>query len=194
MLVQSFSNITMKLKLTNLLIAGLAIATVAIAPACTSDSDTATEPAEGDPAAESVDEAVDEDGGEGADTTAEGTEEEMTPEQMKELRAKTEIGSLGRAQQAFFLENSSFAGTIEELELGLSEETDSYKYSVEAEDGKVTTFAQAKTEDLLSFKSVVVVDENNNALTPPVICATSEPGMEAAEADRDPENLEEPCE
>jgi type IV pilus assembly protein PilA len=49
----------------------------------------------------------------------------------RQSEAKTYVGSINRAQQAFFLENSSFAGSVEELGIGVKTLTTYYKYTVE---------------------------------------------------------------
>jgi type IV pilus assembly protein PilA len=47
----------------------------------------------------------------------------------RESEAKTYVGSMNRAQQAFYLENNSFSSTLRGLELGISN-SDNYTYSI----------------------------------------------------------------
>lgn len=44
--------------------------------------------------------------------------------------AKQNIGSINRAQQAYFLENGTYADTIPVLGLGISTQTNNYKYVI----------------------------------------------------------------
>jgi type IV pilus assembly protein PilA len=47
----------------------------------------------------------------------------------RQSEAKTYVGSMNRGQQAFYLENATFAGTISALEIGISD-TKNYKYAI----------------------------------------------------------------
>ena len=47
-----------------------------------------------------------------------------------ESEAQTYIGSINRGQQAYFLESSDFADSLDKLGLGIQEETDNYKYEI----------------------------------------------------------------
>jgi type IV pilus assembly protein PilA len=59
----------------------------------------------------------------------------------KQTEAKNYVGSVNRAQQAYRIENNTFAGTITELEIGIPEETQSYTYSVTPTTGIATKTA-----------------------------------------------------
>lgn len=48
----------------------------------------------------------------------------------KQAEAKQNIGSLNRAQQAYFLENDSFATTIPEVGIGIKSQTVNYDYTI----------------------------------------------------------------
>lgn len=50
----------------------------------------------------------------------------------KQSEAKTYVGSMNRAQQAYYLENSTFAPTLPLLGLGIPEDTDNYDYTLSA--------------------------------------------------------------
>ena len=49
----------------------------------------------------------------------------------KESEAKTYVGSTVRAQQAYFLENSSFATNFAKVELGINTSTKNYAYTLD---------------------------------------------------------------
>jgi hypothetical protein len=70
------------------------------------------------------------------------------------------IGSMNRAQQAYYLEHSEFATTLRQLGLGISEETNFYRYAVVPQSdpsrGVIMT-AQSKSDELRSFTSAVWV-------------------------------------
>ena len=48
----------------------------------------------------------------------------------KQSEAKTYIGSMNRAQQAYYMENGEFTDAIPELGLGIQSSTDNYSYTV----------------------------------------------------------------
>lgn len=48
----------------------------------------------------------------------------------KQAQARQMIGVMNRAQQAFYLENKSFAKNIQTLEIGIKTETNDYSYSL----------------------------------------------------------------
>jgi len=48
----------------------------------------------------------------------------------KQSEAKTYVGSVNRAQQSFRIENTSFAGTIDELQIGIPTVTANYTYTL----------------------------------------------------------------
>ena len=53
-------------------------------------------------------------------------------DQARESEAKTYVGAMSRGQQAYFLENGTFAQSIEELQLGFSEST-LYRYTLDVD-------------------------------------------------------------
>ncbi len=48
----------------------------------------------------------------------------------KQSEAKTYVGSMNRAQQAYYLENSDFAPEVADLGLGIQTSTENYSYTV----------------------------------------------------------------
>jgi hypothetical protein len=78
----------------------------------------------------------------------------------RQSEAKTYIGSINRGQQAFHLENSRFAPTLAELELGISETSEKYRYAVSVTEKDMTVAtATAKQGGLKSMTGAVFVTE-----------------------------------
>jgi type IV pilus assembly protein PilA len=76
----------------------------------------------------------------------------------KQSEAKTYIGSVNRAQQAYRIEKSKFAGTITDLEIGIPTSTDEYTYVLSAADvTKTTVLATPGDTALKGFSGGVVV-------------------------------------
>ncbi|MCS6813536.1 MAG: prepilin-type N-terminal cleavage/methylation domain-containing protein [Cyanobacteria bacterium] len=48
----------------------------------------------------------------------------------KQSEAKQNVGSLNRAQQAYYLENYEFGTTVHTLGIGIHEQTDNYSYAI----------------------------------------------------------------
>jgi type IV pilus assembly protein PilA len=63
----------------------------------------------------------------------------------RESEAKTYIGSMNRAQQAFYLENNSFSNTMRGLELGISD-SKNYTYTTAATTGTSGTATSKATK------------------------------------------------
>jgi type IV pilus assembly protein PilA len=91
----------------------------------------------------------------------------------KQSEAKTYVGSVNRAQQAYRLENTSFAGSFDTLQIGIPTQTANYVYAVSAADA-ATTSVTAVSQDAKSLKSfsggVVVLTSGQNSA---VACQTS---------------------
>ncbi len=52
----------------------------------------------------------------------------------KQAEAKQNIGSLNRAQQAYFLENDSFASSVAAVGIGIKTQTVNYKYDIKPDE------------------------------------------------------------
>jgi len=91
----------------------------------------------------------------------------------KQSEAKTYIGSVNRAQQAYRLENTSFAGSFDTLQIGIPTQTANYAYAVSASDA-ASTSVTAISQDAKSLKSfsggVVVLTTGQNSA---VSCQTT---------------------
>ena len=62
----------------------------------------------------------------------------------RQSEAKQTLGVLSRGQQANYFENQTFADDFATLALGIDEETDNYRYSIENHSDHVFHFASAK--------------------------------------------------
>jgi len=100
--------------------------------------------------------------------------------------AKTNVGAMNRAQQAYFLENQKFvAGKTVTSDLGLSMDasTDNFNYSAAAIKGKelteaVANFGNAKEDknDIKSYSGGIFYAEN---ATTTILCEAKDPGKDA---------------
>jgi hypothetical protein len=100
----------------------------------------------------------------------------------RESEAKTYIGSINRGQQAFRLESSSFAETIDEIGLGLPSESDHYQYEITISDDDMTAAtATAKTGGIRSFVGAVFIveDDEGYATTKAIWCQSNRPSKSA---------------
>lgn len=65
---------------------------------------------------------------------------------IKELEVKQYVGAMNRAQQAYFLDNTTFTNNIEQLGLGIKTETENYKYSIRTADKSVFNYGIARPD------------------------------------------------
>ena len=85
--------------------------------------------------------------------------------------AKTTIGAVNRAQQAYRIENPLFASSFEELEIGLPTATENYTYTIAATAGEQATIVTSTDEvPLKNFSGGVFV--TSNGLTSTAACQT----------------------
>ena len=69
----------------------------------------------------------------------------------KESEAKMYVGYMNRAQQAIFIEKSSFATSVNALGLGIKTETTNYKYSLRATKKAGFNYGVSKQKELKSY-------------------------------------------
>ena len=69
----------------------------------------------------------------------------------RQSEGKQYVGSMNRAQQAYFAEKSAFATSIADLEIGIKTETTNYKYSTRATKTASFNYAVAKEKNLTSY-------------------------------------------
>jgi hypothetical protein len=98
----------------------------------------------------------------------------------KQAEAKIYIGSMNRAQQAFFLEKNHFAGNLAVLAIGLSPETENYKYQVMVLDSTkaVQNIAIAKGDGLKSYTGLTYLakmPDSQELYTLALLCESEKP-------------------
>jgi hypothetical protein len=98
----------------------------------------------------------------------------------RQAEAKTYVGSMNRAQQAFFLEKNYFAGNLAILAIGISPETENYKYQVMVLDSTkaVQNIAIAKDDGLKSYTGLVYLTKMPNDPEPyaiAILCESVKP-------------------
>lgn len=71
--------------------------------------------------------------------------------------ARLYVGTIGRGQQAFWLENGAFGRSIPSLGLGISEETDNYKYGLQSFEFASYQYGVPKNDNVKSFVGAVFV-------------------------------------
>lgn len=104
------------------------------------------------------------------------------------------LGSMTRAQQAYYLEMSKFATNIDDLGIGIPSEGDNYRYEIVTPgDRSVAMTAVAKSEGLKSYTGAVFVikDENGEDITIAGLCETDQSTMTPPAAPTAPANLSE---
>lgn len=99
----------------------------------------------------------------------------------RQSEARTNVGSLNRAQQTYYLENQQFAQddgistAIEKLGIGIKSSTTNYDYIVTttAVGSEIINKATAKNEDLKGYAGAVF---SSAGLTRTILCEADSPG------------------
>jgi prepilin-type N-terminal cleavage/methylation domain-containing protein len=98
----------------------------------------------------------------------------------KQSEAKQYVGSLNRGQQAYYLENSTFATAISQLGIGISTQTANYKYEVASGTSQIANNGESLKAALKSYHGNVVLstqsDSSSSATTLAVLCEASAVG------------------
>lgn len=100
----------------------------------------------------------------------------------RESKAETYLRSMLRGQQAYRLESDQFAGDLQSLSIGISEETDNYSYAIALPDpsGHAIVTATAKLPELRSFTGAafaIADSEGEFATTTTELCVSEVPGQ-----------------
>ena len=101
----------------------------------------------------------------------------------KQSEAKQYMGSMNRAQQAYFWENKEreekgkFANEIGKLELDIPTETENYKYLLRATDSASFHYAIAKERELKGYVGAVFMVETASSGTLAILCQAIDPGI-----------------
>ncbi|MBD2529644.1 type IV pilin-like G/H family protein [Nostoc flagelliforme FACHB-838] len=107
----------------------------------------------------------------------------------KQSEAKTIVGSMNRAQQAYYLENGKFASATNDatsatafgqLGLGVKTQTENYEYRIKGEDKLVTNQAKLKTSGAplkvyAGGAGVSIVSSTSEATTITMLCESKVP-------------------
>ncbi|NEP54203.1 MAG: general secretion pathway protein GspH, partial [Moorea sp. SIO3C2] len=96
----------------------------------------------------------------------------------KQSEARTYVGSMNRAQQAYFLENDQFLideKDFGQLGLGIATETKNYSYGVVAKGNNVSNYADLNNTDsaLRAYQGAVIVGtltDTSEVTTLAVLC------------------------
>lgn len=99
----------------------------------------------------------------------------------RESFAQTYVGTINRAQQAYFLENRSFSPSFAALDLGLDLGNEDYVFSMSLKErNKAVVTATAKKDDLRSYTGAVVFSPSQT--TTAIVCRSETPAQTAPEA------------
>jgi type IV pilus assembly protein PilA len=94
----------------------------------------------------------------------------------KQVEAKTNLASLNRAQQAYYLENSSFADSMENLGVGISPSTVNYSYSVVSPDQAVSAIQRADSRSIslkaFAGRTALVAEGGQDSRLETILCET----------------------
>ena len=103
----------------------------------------------------------------------------------RQSEASTQIGSMNRGQQAYYLEKSEFAPNITALGIGVPDTTDYYKYATSGGTGTQATSTAVKTKGTVKEYSGVVwitTAADGNATSLARVCpATTTPATDCAQ-------------
>jgi len=98
---------------------------------------------------------------------------------------KQYIGSMNRAQQAYYLDEQKFSGNIPDLGLGIKTETESYAYSTQITDNAAFNYGISRKDKVRSYVGGVFVvpatDVDADAVsdkitTVAILCEANTPG------------------
>lgn len=99
----------------------------------------------------------------------------------RQSEAKTYIGLLNRSQQAFYLEHERFASNLDELDIGLKNETENYSYRIiQLNEYSVQSISLAKKQGLKNYLGVVWITEPNEGYSSTLskICESNHPSTQ----------------
>jgi len=96
----------------------------------------------------------------------------------RQAEARSLVGAMTRAQQAYHLEKGTFSNSIEGLGIGIRPETENYRYQIVSQPNNqnVMITAQAKGQTLKSYTGAVFAIKKGEAVTTVTgICETDRP-------------------
>ncbi|MEQ8465474.1 type IV pilin-like G/H family protein [Coleofasciculus sp. E1-EBD-02] len=96
---------------------------------------------------------------------------------------KQYIGSMNRAQQAYYLDEQKFSGNIPDLGLGIKTETESYTYSTQITDNAAFNYGISRKDNVRSYVGGVFVvpatdvdAASDEITTVAILCEADTPG------------------
>jgi prepilin-type N-terminal cleavage/methylation domain-containing protein len=104
----------------------------------------------------------------------------------KQTEAKTYVATIGKTQQAYYTEKTTFAPTLTYLSLGTPATTDNYGYSTSATSSATTSSAPSVgTSTKTTLKSYsgqiyVFADSNSQQVSNSIVCEAQNPAAAAA--------------
>ncbi|MEX0271044.1 type IV pilin-like G/H family protein [Leptolyngbyaceae cyanobacterium UHCC 1019] len=106
------------------------------------------------------------------------------------------VGTMLRAEQAYFLEYRKFTPSLNELQVGIPSESTNYRYALTLQDGSpqpVMITAVPKKPGLRSYTGVVFANGTGQAdMTVTQICETKQPSPTPPVMPIAPQNISEP--
>ncbi|MCX5964404.1 MAG: type IV pilin-like G/H family protein [Cyanobacteria bacterium] len=108
-----------------------------------------------------------------------------TATRAKQSEAKTYVGSLIRAQQAYFMEHIKFSDSMTDLGLGITPETGNYSYSIETQGSVAVAKGSARRDGLKSYTGTVFVlkpEGSNEFTTQAIRCESNDKTKTAPDA------------
>lgn len=97
----------------------------------------------------------------------------------RQSEGSTYVGSLNRAQQAYYVEQGKFAADLKTLNAGIKEKTDNFEYKTEGDATKATSTAEKQQASLKSFKGVVTLEDQQAKA---ILCITAKENEAASAA------------
>ncbi|MGL5064275.1 MAG: type IV pilin-like G/H family protein [Microcoleus sp.] len=88
---------------------------------------------------------------------------------VKQGEGKQYVGSMNRAQQAYFYENNALATSVDALGLGIKTETKNYKYSTRATQTAAFSYAFSKDKTLKDYVGGVFITKEDASGAPGTI-------------------------
>lgn len=94
--------------------------------------------------------------------------------------AKTNVGSMNRAQQAYYLEHEQFSINVSDLVINLADTTGNFTYSAEPGTSgiasAVTNFGTSRHNEIKSHAGGVFVESIGEKTTVTILCEAKTPG------------------
>jgi prepilin-type N-terminal cleavage/methylation domain-containing protein len=107
----------------------------------------------------------------------------------RQTEAKLYVGAMNRAQQAYYFENTVFTNSIDELAIGIDQQTDNYQYpiNINANNLVVTHNGLSQKPALKSYtgitflNTVTLASGNTEAVSVTLLCESPTTGVGTAE-------------